>query len=166
MPGDGAIPFIGESYWAYDLSIAVLNGSVPVDRLNDMVTRIVATWYQLGQDANYPPPNFSSNTRARTGPLYPAALFSPTGVVNEYVNVQADHYKIVREIGRDAITMLKNDNRTLPLSTGAKIRIYGSDAGSNPKGPNDCENRACDIGVLGYGKKTPLLHSSPFLALL
>ena len=127
----------------------MLNGSVPLDRLNDMATRIVATWYQLGQDSGYPPPNFSSNTRQRTGPLYPGALFSPSGVVNEYVNVQSDHYKIVREIGRDAITMLKNDNHTLPLSTSAKIRIFGSDAGSNPRGPNACESRACDIGVLG-----------------
>jgi beta-glucosidase len=114
-----------------------------------MATRIVATWYQLGQDSGYPPPNFSSNTRDRIGPLYPGALFSPSGVVNEYVNVQSDHYKIVREIGRDAITMLKNDDHTLPLSTNAKIRIFGSDAGSNPRGPNACENRACNIGVLG-----------------
>ncbi|KAH0533985.1 hypothetical protein FGG08_007408 [Glutinoglossum americanum] len=149
--GDGAIPFIGNSYWAYDLSISILNGSVPLDRLNDMATRIVATWYQFGQDANYPPPNFSSNTRDRTGPLYPAALSLQSGVVNEYVNVQADHYKIVREIGRDAITMLKNDNNALPLSKNAKIRVFGSDAGSNPKGPNSCENRACNIGVLGMG---------------
>ncbi|KAI9763179.1 MAG: hypothetical protein M1840_000845, partial [Geoglossum simile] len=127
MPGDVFVPLIGQSYWAYDLAIAVLNGSVPLGRLNDMATRI------------------------RTGPLYPGALFSPSGVVNEYVNVQSDHYKIVREVGRGAATMLKNDNKTLPLSTSAKIRIFGSDAGSNPKGPNACENRACNVGVLGMG---------------
>lgn len=38
MPGDGIIPLLGDSYWAYDLSTSVLNGSVPVDRLNDMVS--------------------------------------------------------------------------------------------------------------------------------
>lgn len=37
MPGDGAIPLLGDSYWGSDLSKSVLNGSVPVDRLNDMV---------------------------------------------------------------------------------------------------------------------------------
>ena len=48
MPGDTEIPLFGNSYWKYDLSKSVLNGSVPLDRLNDMATRIVATWYQLG----------------------------------------------------------------------------------------------------------------------
>lgn len=37
MPGDGAIPLGGDSYWAYELSRAVLNGTVPMERLNDMV---------------------------------------------------------------------------------------------------------------------------------
>lgn len=35
MPGDGAIPLFGVSYWGYELTTSVLNGSVPVDRLND-----------------------------------------------------------------------------------------------------------------------------------
>lgn len=48
MPGDGQIPLLGEAYWAYELSTMILNGTVPMDRLNDMVTRIVATWYQMG----------------------------------------------------------------------------------------------------------------------
>jgi beta-glucosidase len=37
MPGDGAIPLFETSYWGSALSRSVLNGSVPVDRLNDMV---------------------------------------------------------------------------------------------------------------------------------
>ena len=37
MPGAGAIPLLGDSYWMYELTTAILNGSVPVDRLNDMV---------------------------------------------------------------------------------------------------------------------------------
>lgn len=37
MPGDGAVPLFGDSYWGPELSRSVLNGSVPVDRLNDMV---------------------------------------------------------------------------------------------------------------------------------
>jgi hypothetical protein len=38
MPGDGAIPLFGESYWAYELSRSVLNETIPVERLNDMVS--------------------------------------------------------------------------------------------------------------------------------
>lgn len=37
MPGDGAIPLFGDSYWAHELSRSVLNETVPVERLNDMV---------------------------------------------------------------------------------------------------------------------------------
>ncbi|RDW71255.1 putative beta-glucosidase 1 [Coleophoma cylindrospora] len=151
MPGDGDIPFLGLSYWASDLSTAVLNGTVPVSRLNDMVTRIVATWYQLGQDQDYPLPNFSANTAAATGPCYPAALISPTCVTNQYVNVQGDHAVVARNVSREAITMLKNENSTLPLSTAATVFVFGTDAENNPSGPNSCSQRDCDTGVLGMG---------------
>ncbi|KAA8568696.1 hypothetical protein EYC84_007697 [Monilinia fructicola] len=135
MPGDGGIPFTGEAYWAHELSTAILNGTVPLDRLNDMVTRIVATWYQLGQDKDFPPPNFSANTLDTTGPCYPAALFSPT----------------CTSISREAITLLKNVNSTLPLSTSAALKVFGSDSANNPAGPNACNQRGCDTGVLGMG---------------
>lgn len=151
MPGDGNTPLLGEAYWAYDLSTAILNGTIPLNRLNDMVTRIVATWYQLGQDQDYPPPNFSANTADATGPCYPGALISPDCVTNEYVNVQADHAVVAREVSREAITMLKNDNNTLPLSTSDALRIFGTDAQNNPDGPNACSSRGCDTGVLGMG---------------
>ncbi|KAH8908632.1 hypothetical protein BR93DRAFT_944200 [Coniochaeta sp. PMI_546] len=152
MPGDTQIPIIfGTSYWMYELTRSVLNGSVPVDRLNDMATRIVAAWYQMGQDKNYPPPNFSSNTHDRTGLLYPAAVISPIGVVNYYVNVQADHYKVARQVAQDAITLLKNDDGLLPLSTSRKLSVFGTDAQVNPDGPNACGNRACNKGTLGMG---------------
>lgn len=37
MPGDGAIPLLGDAFWASKLSQSILNGTVPVERLNDMV---------------------------------------------------------------------------------------------------------------------------------
>jgi beta-glucosidase len=37
MPGDGAVPLLGDAYWGSELSRSILNGSVPVSRLNDMV---------------------------------------------------------------------------------------------------------------------------------
>jgi len=151
MPGDGAIPLLGFTYWASDLSRSVLNGSVPLDRLNDMVTRIVATWYQMGQDKDYPPPNFSANTADASGPCYPAALVSPTCNHNEYVDVQSDHKTIAREVAREGITLLKNAGNVLPLSTTASLKVFGSGAQNNPDGPNACEDRSCNVGVLGMG---------------
>lgn len=42
MPGDGAVPLFGDSYWGPELSRSILNGTVPVDRLNDMVCTMVS----------------------------------------------------------------------------------------------------------------------------
>ena len=152
MPGDTQIPLFGYSYWMYDLTRSVLNGSVPVDRLNDMATRIVAAWYQFGQDEDYPEPNFSTTTSERVGDLYAAAFpFSPRGVVNEFVNVQDDHYLVARQIAQDAITMLKNDDSLLPLDTSAPLFVFGTGAEENPDGPNSCMDRACNKGTLGMG---------------
>ncbi|KAE8448128.1 hypothetical protein EG329_009732 [Mollisiaceae sp. DMI_Dod_QoI] len=151
MPGDGDIPFLGLAYWAYELSTSILNGTVPLDRVNDMVTRIVATWYQMGQDQDYPLPNFSANTDEPTGLCYPAALLSPTCVTNQYIDVQADHATVARKVSREAITMLKNINGTLPLSTKASLKIFGTDAEANTNGINSCNQRACDEGTLGMG---------------
>ncbi|KAI1135097.1 glycoside hydrolase family 3 protein [Hypoxylon sp. FL0543] len=154
MPGDTVgnnIPLDGYSNWMYELTRSVLNGSVPVDRLNDMATRVVATWYQLGQDQNYPPPNFSSNTADRTGPLYPGALFSPVGVVNEYVNVQADHKVVAKQVAQEAITLLKNNGSFLPLSTSSPLYVFGTDAQADPQGINSCTDKSCNRGTLGMG---------------
>ncbi|KAI0380771.1 glycoside hydrolase family 3 protein [Hypomontagnella monticulosa] len=154
MPGDTVgnnIPLTGYSNWMYELTRSVLNGSVPVDRLNDMATRIVATWYQLGQDKNYPPPNFSSNTADREGPLYPGALFSPSGVVNEYVNVQADHKVVAKQVAQEAITLLKNNGSFLPLKTSSPLFVFGTDAQADPQGINSCTDKSCNRGLLGMG---------------
>jgi beta-glucosidase len=37
------------SFWGANLVEAVNNGSVPVSRLDDMITRIFAAYYKLGQ---------------------------------------------------------------------------------------------------------------------
>lgn len=113
----------------------------------------------MGQDDDYPLPNFSTNTEDATGPLYPGALFSPSGVVNQFVNVQGNHSIIAREVARDAITLLKNVNQTLPLSTGASLSVFGTDAGPNSGGLNSCSDMGCDDGILtmGWGSGTARL---------
>ncbi|KAI9149528.1 putative beta-glucosidase F [Paramyrothecium foliicola] len=152
MPGDTQIPLFGNSFWMYELTRSTLNGSVPMERLNDAATRIVATWYQLGQDKDFPRVNFDTNSDAREGPLYPGAWpSSPIGVVNEYVQVQADHDVVAREIAQDAITLLKNDGNLLPLSTSRALKVFGTGAQTNPDGPNACPDRNCNKGTLGQG---------------
>ena len=59
MPGDVAFDS-GTSYWGANLTIAVLNGTVPEWRLDDMVTRIMAAYYYVGRDVNSVPTNFDA----------------------------------------------------------------------------------------------------------
>lgn len=166
MPGDGLRWQDGKSLWGPEMSKAVLNGSLPVDRLNDMVTRIVASWYQLGQDADGFPanegPNFSSWTNDKMGVMAPGSP-TPQDVVevNQYVNVQGDHKDIARRVAAEGIVMLKNTG-ILPLSKDGKaaprlkedgplrIGIFGEDAGPG-EGPNYCKDRGCNQGTLGSG---------------
>ena len=53
MPGD--ITFnSGTSYFGQNLTDYVRNGTIPQARVDDMATRILAAWYFLGQEKNYP----------------------------------------------------------------------------------------------------------------
>ncbi|KII87356.1 glycoside hydrolase family 3 protein [Plicaturopsis crispa FD-325 SS-3] len=132
------------SYWGAQLKDAVQNGSIPESRFDDMVIRTMAAYYKLGQDAGFPPVNFdylNENT------------YIDGQLVNEHVNVQADHYKVIREIGSASTVLLKNVNNTLPFdfSKVKSLAILGSDAGGNPDGPNGCTDRGCDQGTLAVG---------------
>ena len=65
--------------------------------------------------------------------------FDPYDTVhNLHVDVEADHYKIVREIGAQGAVLLKNTRGALPLQAPRSVLVVGSDAGSNPMGANGC----------------------------
>lgn len=53
MPGD--ITFnSGTSYFGQNLTDYVNNGTIPEARVDDMATRVLAAWYFLAQDGDYP----------------------------------------------------------------------------------------------------------------
>ena len=148
MPGDVAFDS-GNSYWGANLTIAVLNGTVPEWRLDDMATRIIAAWYYVGRDSAAVPINFDSWTLDTYGYQHFVANEDYT-LINEHVDVRADHGNLVRQIGAASTVLLKNTNNALPLTGTEKFTaVFGNDAGDNPDGPNGCSDRGCDNGTLG-----------------
>ncbi|KAK0625287.1 glycoside hydrolase family 3 protein [Bombardia bombarda] len=157
MPGDGGPPPYG-SLWGGALTAAVLNGSVPAWRVDDMAVRIMAAYY-LVHTGNYtarrPDVNFSAWTNQTAGPLHPSSN-KTWALVNQRVDVQAGHAALIREIGAKSVVLLKNVNKTLPLKRPTSIAVIGEDAQDTPGGPNACPERGCIRGTLamGYGSGT------------
>ena len=171
MPGDGLRWMEGKSLFGSDLTKAVLNTSVPPERINDMATRVVAAWYQLGQDNTTewpsPPPNgtgganLSSWSKDKIGRIHQGSDDPTTGVVNQFVKVQDDHNKIARQVAAEGTVLVKNEDDMLPLSRKGgvvakgqkkyRIGVYGSDSALNPNGLNVCPDRSCNSGTLASG---------------
>ena len=177
MPGDGLFWADGDSLWGARLTEAVLNGSVPMERLSDMAIRVVAAWYQLGQDNQTlfavpldgdPRPNFSSWTNDEMGHLHESTDDTTLVKVNNFTDVQGQgenfHGRLAQEIAAEGTVLVKNEGNILPLSPkgGAKQRkgrrnakynvgIFGEDAAPNPEGPNACADRACNEYTLASG---------------
>jgi beta-glucosidase len=122
-------------YWGQNLQSAVNSGQVSQSRLDDMVTRILASWYLVGQDQGYPSVSWSSWNGGNGGP-----------------NVQTSaHQAVARQIASDGVVLLKNSESALPLSTSASLALIGQDAIVNPSGANACTDRGCNTGHLAMG---------------
>nr|AAC26489.1 cellulose-binding beta-glucosidase [Phanerodontia chrysosporium] len=134
MPGDETLSS-GTTYFGQNLVNAVNSGQVSQARVKDMATRILAAWYLLGQDQNFPAVNFNSWNSGQ----------------GQHVNVSGNHASLIRTIGAASQILLKNVNSALPLKKPKTIGIIGNGAGSNPNGPNAFSDRAGDVGVLALG---------------
>ncbi|KAK5191114.1 hypothetical protein LTR99_001499 [Exophiala xenobiotica] len=162
MPGDGLFWRNGKPLFGDQLTLAALNGSVPMSRLNDMVARVVAAWYQLGQESwTSEGPNFSSWTDDESGVLHDgSSTKQPKVVVNQFIEAENDESRnIARQVASEGTVLLKNEDSLLPLSPKLselgnagkkKVAIIGEDAGPG-KGPNYCDDRACNQGTLAVG---------------
>nr|KAK5441350.1 hypothetical protein LTR18_007194 [Exophiala xenobiotica] len=155
MPGDTVFDS-GLTFWGTNLTIAVLNGTIPEWRMDDMATRIMAAYYYVGRDTHYVPTNFYAWSTNTIDKIHAVDPNSPLGLVNEHVNVQDEHRNVIRQVAQSSNVLLKNTGG-LPLTGKERqVGIFGYDAGSNPWGANGCANRDCDNGTLamGYGSGT------------
>ncbi|KAI9879046.1 MAG: hypothetical protein M1823_006879, partial [Watsoniomyces obsoletus] len=132
-----------------------------MERINDMATRIVAAWYQLGQDKwTSNGPNFSSWTDEEYGYAHDGSSSSQQKeIVNYFIDVEDDDSRTVaRQVAGEGTVLLKNDDSVLPLDASLssiksesgsrkRVAIVGEDAGPG-KGANYCEDRACNQGTL------------------
>jgi len=140
------------------------------------VTRIVASWYQVGQDKwPLPPPdgdggpNFSSWTNDEIGKLHEGSPSDDTkGVVNKFINVQGEgddfHGNLVRKIAAEGTVLVKNEKNLLPLDRKGwkehekarkdmkfRVGIFGEDARLHHDGVNACVDQNCNEGTLASG---------------
>ncbi|KAG4436170.1 hypothetical protein IFR05_008330 [Cadophora sp. M221] len=147
MPGDTSFN-TGDSYWGTNLTLAVINGTVPEWRIDDMAMRIMAAYFKVGLTLNEPPINFDSWTLNTFGPLH-ASVGANIQQVNWHVDVRGHHASLIRDIGARATVLLKNVDNTLPLNKPKFLAVIGDDAGPNINGPNSCPDRGCNNGTLG-----------------
>ncbi len=151
MPGDIGFDS-GTSYWGANLTIAVLNGTIPQWRLDDMAIRIMAGYYYVDRQSNQvaDAPNFSAWTQDTFGfkNFYASEDYTQ---VNWHVDVTREHAIDIRTMAAKGTVLLKNTGG-LPLTGKEKLTtVFGSDAAENVWGPNGCPDRGCDNGTLAMG---------------
>lgn len=149
MPGDTDFTS-GLSFWGPNLTLSVINGTLPQWRLDDAATRIMAAYYYVGRDTARVPVNFNSWQRDTYGYQHNFAKVG-YGLINQHIDVRADHFGSIRRTAAKSTVLLKN-NGVLPLSGSEKFTaVFGNDAAENEYGPNGCPDRGCDNGTLAMG---------------
>ena len=149
MPGDTDFNS-GQSFWGPNLTLSIINGTVPQWRLDDAALRIMAAYYYVGRDQIEVPVNFDSWSRDTYGNSH---FYGKTGygLINQHIDVRGDHFRAIRRVAAKSTVLLKNSG-VLPLSGTEKwTAVFGNDATENESGPNGCPDRGCDNGTLAMG---------------
>ncbi|KAJ5948748.1 beta-glucosidase D [Penicillium verhagenii] len=100
------------------------NNTMSEARLTDMAIRNLMGYYHVGLD------NGKQSSTAET---------------DAYVDVRANHSKLIRAYGSKSLVLLKNTDNALPLKRPHKMAIFGSHARAPIAGPN------MEFSVVGSG---------------
>ncbi|KAK4988866.1 hypothetical protein LTR50_003600 [Elasticomyces elasticus] len=131
MPGGIAFTVPTPSFWGANITLAVNNGSLNVDRLDDMCRRIMTPYFHLHQNVNYPPIDGSEGD-LNFFPLSSYVYNFTKGPSN--IDVRDNHAGLIRELGAAGTVLLKNKNNILPLKAPKNIGVFGNDAGDLTNG--------------------------------
>ncbi|KAL0064857.1 hypothetical protein AAF712_008254 [Marasmius tenuissimus] len=162
QPGDYLAQFNGGGVFGANLTKAVTEGEVPESRLDEMVTRILASWLRLGQEEDFPEVNFDSRFPDGSGPN------------NTVVDARSDeHTSLTREIGAASAVLLKNERKTddgtpegstiqgLPLSESQikSLAVIGRDAKQLNQSCGGSSFGMCNEGtmIMGWGSGSVIL---------
>lgn len=125
-----------------NLTIAVVNGSIPEWRIDDMAMRVMSAFFKVGLTVEHQPkPNFMGWDFSNSGRLHQMDPQSPIGTINQHVDVRDNHAAMIRNMAAKSTVLLKNTNNALPLKKPKFVAVIGNDAGSNQWGPNGCRDR-------------------------
>ncbi|KUJ07559.1 glycoside hydrolase family 3 protein [Mollisia scopiformis] len=153
------------NFWAGNLTASIANGSLAQEVLDNMATRIMATYYQFSQDeSSFPSPGID----------IPKSLAAPHTFVNA---VSPDSKQILLDSAIESHVLVKNlragnNSLGLPLKTPELVSVFGYDAAEppmNPYIPNPGHgaqflNSTLTVGG-GSGSNNPSYVSSPLSAL-
>lgn len=140
MPG-------GDDFLGFSLVQAVRSGSITEARVNDMIVRVLAPYFLLGQDQDFPTLDLDRDATE-------------------------DNYKVNREVGTAGVILLKNTNGVLPFNVTRDkyYSVFGSAAGQfndglGPWGSDEGFNGALFQGG-GSGYVRPTYGVDPLASLL
>ncbi|KAK7229299.1 hypothetical protein V2G26_001469 [Clonostachys chloroleuca] len=122
------------SYFGENVTTALTNGTLAESRLDDMILRVMAPYYWLGQDGEDFPSIDPSSADLNTFSPAPTwqRVFNLTGPRSR--DVRANHGELIRKHGAAATILVKNTNQTLPLKAPKSIGVFGNDAGDITQG--------------------------------
>jgi beta-glucosidase len=140
------------SYFGQNVTLAVNNGSVTIARLDDMVRRIMTSYFLVGQD-NPEYPTLDPSAFCVLAAQYEKILSSMglQGCSVPARDVRENHASLVRKIGSGGTVLLKNTNNSLPLKDLKTIAVFGNDAADLTSGLTYAEDSTFDQGTLATG---------------
>ncbi|KAL6711435.1 hypothetical protein ACN47E_004369 [Coniothyrium glycines] len=155
MPGGINFVAASPSFFGGNITTAVNNGTLPIERLNDMVLRVMTPYYYLNQDGDFPAIDGYTDKLG----FFPRFNYISNFTLGPIVDVRQEaHTQLIRQLGAAGTVLLKNTNNALPLEQPKNIGVFGNDAADSTVGQyslslsgTSLANGDYDIGTLAVG---------------